>query len=70
MALNTKGENIQKIKLAPGSFSVNLCYAGVIIYLDDRKKIWINGRVFTKAEEKPHLTAFFIKIPTRNLAAF
>lgn len=46
-------DNIQKIKRAPGSYSVNLCYPGAIIYLDDGRKIWINGRVFTRAGEKP-----------------
>jgi len=46
-------DDIQKIKRAPGSYAINLCYPGAIIYLNDGKKIWLNGRVFTKAGEKP-----------------
>jgi hypothetical protein len=54
-------DDIQKVKRAPGSYAVNLCYPGAKIYLNDGKKIWINGRLFTKAGEKPHfkVLAFF-----------
>jgi hypothetical protein len=46
--------DVQKIKRTIGSYAVNLCYPGAKIYLNDKKKIWINGRIFRKAGDKLH----------------
>src|SRR4030042_4562572 len=56
--INYKGKeyswnDIAQLKRSSGSYAINLCYPGAKIYLSDGRKIRINGRVFTKAGEKP-----------------
>lgn len=62
--------DIKEIKRAPGSYAVNLLYPGIKIYLNDNKTIWINGRVFTKAGEKPHFNTLGMSFFTGESEAF
>jgi hypothetical protein len=45
--------DIARIKRCSGSYAANFCYPGVKIYFKDGRNLWINGRVFTKAGQRP-----------------